>query len=381
MTNHRGTEIAMLWAMIRTAAVLAITSLLPALCAQASLAELEQRFRAEVQELVSGSPTPEQQDQQLDRHVAELRSFVSERARGDDRWNGRLMLADLELVRGERDAAAKALSEIDQEEAPAMVLVTAATMAQHVGLQALRDGFVRKAVSKDAPLADRLAMARMLMTVLREVERGEAIFTKALAAAKDDEQRAFVRWHQADALRDREDLPENTGFDALEALAKDLPRTYWGAVAKDRLRATRLKVGDEAIDFTTKTAKGAPWSLTAHRGEVVALVFWTAADYDTPQLVDALQSLRKKHDKLTVLAVCLDRDPAAAARAVESLGIDFDVVVDGKGSQGDVALRWFVEGPVVHVIDPAGRIAGLGMHAGTNDGRAELAATVARAAQ
>ena len=371
----------MLTRMTRIAAALAISALLPALRAQATLAELEARFRAEVQELLSSSPTPEQRSRQLDRHVAELRAFVAERAKDDDRWNGRLMLADLELVRGERDAAASTLGEIDRKEAPAMVLITAAAMAQHVGLKELRDGFVAEAVTKDAPVEERLAMARMLMTVLREVKRGEEIFSQALAAAEDDEQRAFIRWHQADALRDREDLPENTGFDALEALAKDLPRTYWGAVARDRLRATRLKVGDEAIEFTTKTAKGSPWSLTAHRGEVVALVFWTAADYDTPQLVEALKGLRKQHAKLTVLAVSLDRDPTAIARAVESLGIDFDVVADGKGAQGDVALRWFVEGPVVHVIDAAGRVAGLGMHVGTRDGRDELAATIARAAQ
>jgi len=365
--------------MTRIAAILALFCLSQALHAQATLAELEQRFRNEVQQLAASSPSREQRDQQLDRHVEELRKFVQSTARGDDRWNGRLMLADLELVRGKRDAAAKVLAAIDHNEAPAMVLVTAATMAQHVGLKDLRDSFVANAIIKDAPLPDRLAMARLLMTVLREVAHGEAIFTKELAAAKDDEQKAFVRWHRADALRDREDLPENTGFDELEALAKDLPRTYWGSVAADRLRATRIKVGDDAIRFTTKTLNEMPWSLTAHQGEVVVLAFWTAADYDTPRLVAMLEDLQTKYKKIAVLGVCLDRDKAEIKKAVKQLGIDFDVVGDGKGPQNDIALRWFVEGAVVHVIDKRGKVAGLGLHVGTNDGRARLTDTIEQA--
>ena len=371
----------MLFGMNRFAALIAFSLSCHVAVAQATLAELERRFRNEVQQLSKKAPSRDEQDQQLDRHVDELRVFVQERAQGDDRWNGRLMLADLELIRGNRKAAVEALQAIDADAAPAMVLVTAAAMAQHVGLQKIRDTFIATAVAKDAPVEDRMAMARLLMTVLREVEKGEAIIAQALAEATDDEQRAFVRWHQADALRDREDLPENTGFDALEALAKDLPDTYWGAVAKDRLRATRLRVGDEAIEFTTKTWTGAPWSLKARRGEVVVLAFWSTADYDTPQLTATLKELRQKHEQLTVLAVCLDRDPADAgiARAVEQLSGDFDVVADGKGPQGDVALRWFVEGPVVHVIDRGGRVAGLGLHVGTSDGRAELADAITRA--
>lgn len=369
----------MLPIMTRIAAFLALSCLCTALTAQSTLAELEQRFRSEVQKLAASSPSREQRDQQLDRHVGELRTFVSTAARGDDRWNGRLMLADLELVRGKREAAAEALAGIDNDEAPAMVLVTAATMAQHVGLKELRDSFVANAITKKAPLPDRMAMARLLMTVLREVSHGEAIFTKALADASDDEQKAFVRWHRADALRDREDLPENTGFDELESLAKELPRTYWGSVAADRLRATRIKVGDNAIGFTTKTLNEMPWSLTAHQGEVVVLAFWTSADYDTPRLVSMLKELRKKHKQLAVLGICLDRDKNEIQRSVKALGIDFDVVGDGKGPLNDVALRWFVEGPVVHVIGKKGRVQGLGLHVGTNDGRTRLTETIERA--
>ena len=79
-----------------------------------------------------------------------------------------------------------------------------------------------------------------------------------------------------------------------------------------------------------------------------------------------------------MLGVCLDRDPEEIQRAVRELGIDFDVVGDGKGPQCDVALRWFVEGPVVHVVDKLGKVAGLGLNVGTNQGRAELDRVIQR---
>ena len=356
-----------------------VSALTPVATAQRTLAELERRFRDEVQQLAATSPSREQRQQQLDRHVERLRAFVADEAQGDDRWNGRLMLADLELARGGRDAAAAALRGIDAAAAPGMVLVTAAAMAQHLQLTEQRDAWVAAAVGKDAPLPERLAMARLLMTVLGEITHGEAIFAKALQGADDDEQRAYVRWHRADALRDREDLPENTAFDELEALARDLPDTYWGGVAKDRLRATRIAPGDPAIDFRCRTLDGDEVTLAGLRGKAVVLAFWTAADFDTPRLVALLEELQARHADLAVLGICLDRDPEEIRRATRELGIEFPVVGDGKGPENDAALRWFVEGPVVHVVDKQGKVAGLGLIAGTADGRAELSDVVARA--
>jgi peroxiredoxin len=360
--------------------VFVLPGLVCSVSAQDTLDELQRRFRAEAQQLAATSPSFDQRKEQLDRHVTELYRFVSDTAGGDDRWNGRLMLADLELVRGNRKAAGDALRAIDRVAAPALVLVTAATMAQHLGMTAERDALVSAAVEKPAPVADRMAMARLLMTVLLEVERGDKLFADALQAATDDDQRAFVRWHRADALRDREDLPENSAFDELDKLAKELPSTYWGSVAKDRLRATQLQPGDEAIDFKTQTLAGQPFQLSAQRGKAVVLAFWSQGDYDTPRLIEILEELRREHkDQLVVLGICLDRDVAAIRTAVAELGIDFPVVADGKGAETDAALRWFVEGPVLHVIDKNGKVAGLGLQTGTREGRADVAQTVDRA--
>jgi peroxiredoxin len=355
-----------------------ISATLPA---QRTLAELQQQFAAEARQLDGQQASAEQREQLLARHAGRLEQFLAGTAAGDDRWNGRLMLADLQLARGDRTKASSVLAGIDPDAAPALLLVTAATMAQHLQATSLRDRFVKAALAKDGvPLADRLAMGRLLSTVLHEVERGDELFAKALAEAKDDEQRAFVRWHRADALRDREDLPDNAAYEELEKLAKDLPDTYWGGVARDRLRATQLKAGDEAIDFRATTRDGKTFTLAEQRGKAVVLAFWSRADRDTPSLVATLEELERMHEgQVAVLGICIDRDADATAAAVQQLGIDFPVVADGKGTETDAALRWFVGSTVVHVVDTAGKVARLGLHAGTADGRKELHDAVAGA--
>ena len=358
--------------------------LLPCLClslpAQRTLAELQQTFTREAQQLSAKRPEQDQMLQLLGDQIVRLQKFVTTTATGDDRWNGRLMLCDLNLARDDKKGAMAALIAIDKAAAPSLLLVTGATLAQRLGMNDLRGEWIDEALAKPAPVPDQLAMARLLTTVLVEVAKGEALFEKTLAAAADDEQRAFVRWHRADAMRDREDLAENAGFDELEKLAKDLPGTYWGSVAKDRLRATMLRPGDDAIDFGTRTGDGGTFKLAEQRGKAVVLVFWSAADQDMPTLLTQLRDAKKEHgDKLVVFGVCLDRDPAAIPAAAKALGVDFAFAGEGQGILHDVALRWFVEGPTVHVLDAAGKVTALGQHAGTQDARSELQDAIRRA--
>ena len=76
--------------------------------------------------------------------------------------------------------------------------------------------------------------------------------------------------------------------------AKALPKTYWGSVAKDRLRATRLNIGDEAIPIVGKTTSGASFSSTAMRGKPLVAMFYTASDFDTEPLLKLLKEQREK---------------------------------------------------------------------------------------
>lgn len=359
-------------------ALLAVVSCLGGATAQRSLQDLQQKFVTESRQL-GGDATRQQRADLLARHTKELAAFVANDAKADDRWNGRLMLADLQLANGDRDAATAALRGIDAKQAPALLLVTAATMAQHLGMREQRDEWIRSALEKDAPLQDRLAMARMLTTVLREVDRGEGLFAAALAAATTDEDKAFVRWHRYDALRDREDLAENAAFDELQKLANDLPKTYWGSVAKDRVRRLSMKVGDEALPIRATTLENGDVTPESLAGKTVVLLFWESGDINLPKVLELLQQLQKRcGEKLVILGIGLDRDPQQIAAAKARLGMNFPIVGDGKGVLTDLALRWAVEGPVVHVVDANGKMAGLGMHAGTADGRATLLEIVER---
>jgi peroxiredoxin len=365
--------------MFRHLVAFVLLGSLAPLAAQQSLALLQQRFAQQARAL-GDAPARDAIDALRTQQIATLRTFVEQTASGDDRWNGRLMLADFQLAGGDRQAASAALRTIEADAAPALVLVTGATMAQHLGLDDLRGQWIDAAIGKPAPLADRLAMARLLTTVLHEVPRGEALYSAAVAAAGDVDERALVRWHRADAMRDREDLPDNAGFEELQKLATELPKTHWGDVARDRLRATQLRPGDDTIHFRATTRDGSEVATKDLLGTAVVLVFWSGADRDLPRLLETLRPLQQRAgDKLVLLGICLDRDPERIEADVKRLGITFPVIGDGRGIEQDVALRWFVEGPVVEVVDPAGKVAGLGLHAGTADGRAQLSEVIERA--
>lgn len=350
-----------------------------------TLAELEAAFAAQREKLYAGEghPTAEQEAELLRRHEGELAAFVAREAQGDDRWNGRLMLADLRTLMRNAEGATDALEGIDPAAAPGLVLLAAADMAARLDQRPLRDRFVAAALGKDAPFEERMAMGRVLMTLLLEVERGEAIFREALEAAGDDEQRARVRWHRAEAIREREDLPENSYYKELEELHRDLPDTYYGGVARDRCAASQFTIGAPAIPFAAATVAGQPVSLRQYAGKALVLAFWTVQDPRARQLVEALQALDRQHgDDLAVLGVSVDPDPLAFRAAAGELGADFPQVCDGRGWQADLALRYHVEAaPTLIVIDRAGKIAGLNLHVDTRDAREGLRAAIELALQ
>ena len=101
---------------------------------------------------------------------------------------------------------------IDTETAPALALLSAADMAQMLQLQDLRKTWIQEALAKPAPFADRMAMGMLLVTRLQEIEMGKKVFADAFGTATDDEQRANVRWFEAEATRMREDLEDGAYF-------------------------------------------------------------------------------------------------------------------------------------------------------------------------
>jgi peroxiredoxin len=257
-----------------------------------------------------------------------------------------------------------------------------AEFADELGDSALRDRLVARALEAAATNVElRLQIARILMTRLRDVPRGEKLVADALAAATDDEQRAVVRWFACEAIREREDLPENSYYEALEKLAKDLPATYWGAVARDRNAASQFAIGTTMFDFASTAIDGTKVASTSLRGRAVALVFCALTESGNEPLFTALATLKKQHaDGLAIVVISADADASAAATAASKLAPGAPVVCDGRGLRADLLLRFHVEAvPTVVAIDRSGAIAGLNLHVETRDASLEFDEAMTRA--
>ncbi len=350
--------------------------------AQGNLSSLQRSFGLQRDALYGGKdlPTQAQEAALLQQQTKALQEFLA-KDQSPERFSGAILLAELYLQQRDREAAKKTLLGIDPDLAPGRLLLTAADMLAHLGEKAQRDALVKQALMKSMPREERLAMAVVLMTQLREVKQGEQIFAEALAAATDDEARALVRWRRCDALRGREDLPENAWFEALSQLAMELPKTYWGSVARDRNLASEFKLGGESIPFAVTTLDGKSFDSKALRGRGVLLVFWNTKDDGSKDLVKAIATLQQQHGaELAVLGIGLDDNAAAYAQQSTKLGATFPHICDGKGPQTDLALRFGVEiTPTILVIDRNGKLAGLNLHVDNQVTRDELTAALKRA--
>lgn len=348
-----------------------------------TLASLNQAFAAQRDALYANGKAPTRAEEQalLQRQLDELESFAMHEAVGDDRWAARLQLAERALQQRQKERVEKAVAALAGEGVPGLARLDAAVFAQQLGDAATRDRLVETALRETKGAEARIQLARVLMTSLRDVARGEAIVAECLAAATDDEARATVRWHAAAATREREDLPENAYYEALEALAKDLPDTQFGGIARDRVAASKFALGTKVFAFTAVTVDGKSVTNRDLDGKAAALVFAPFADDGTRELVAALRSLKQKHsESLSIVLIASDDDAAAVTRAATELGAGAFAVGSKKGMHDDLFLRFHVETvPTVIALDRSGAIAGLALHVETRDARAEFDEAFARA--
>jgi peroxiredoxin len=357
-------------------------SALPPARAQNDLESLQRQFAAERDALIAekeGRVTFADVKALAQRHAKSLATFLEKDARGLDLVNGRLMLTNIQIDVGDQDAAKKTLGQLDTEAAPALELLTGAEMAQMLGMQAERDAWIDLALRKETPFEERMALGMFLMTRLLEVERGNQLFDQALATAKDDEQRARVLWYKASALREREDLEEGAYDEALSALAKALPNTYFGGVANDRLKSRTFQRGDPAIPLSGRDLDGKELSLTDYRGKAVLLHFWASWDRQLPATAKALAGIAARHEgrEFALLGVAVDEDRDAVVAAAKASGMGWRHLFDGKGWLTDAALRYSVEQvPYALLLDRDGKVAALRLHLRDEAGIAEVNAAI-----
>ncbi|MEZ5965675.1 MAG: TlpA disulfide reductase family protein [Planctomycetota bacterium] len=324
-----------------------------------TLLQLRQGFAARMDAARKSDGAREAQLKVLAEQARELESFLEHEAKGDDVFNGRLMLVDTFLALGQADAAKTALAGFKPDKTPALALVAAAQLAQMLGEDDQRRRFVDAAIAKPAPFEERMALGMHLLTVLREVDKGDRIFADAFAAAKDDEQRARVRWYQVAALREREDRADDAYYKALDALAKEFPDTEFGSIARDRIAAAEHAPGKPPVPLHLVTTKGEKLSLRDLEGKVVILDFWASWSDAAPSIERFLQGLQEKYGDqgLRIVGISMDDVRAEYEAFVDRTKPSWPQVFDGRGVMTAPALRYNIEAPPsVMVIDRTGRI-------------------------
>ena len=117
-----------------------------------------------------------------------------------------------------------------------------------------------------------------------------------------------------------------------------------------------VQVGKPAPDFTLEDLKGAEVSLGQLRGKVVALVFWASWCPHCKTEIPELNRLDKelKGNGLEVLAVSFKESPETLKPFAEKNGINYRVLLDGKGA---VSSTYGIVGlPSLVIVDRDGTV-------------------------
>ncbi len=329
------------------------------------LATLSRGFNDAMQALhakAEGRPTRAEVTEVVNAWTPKLKKFIENEAKDADRYNGRLMLADWHMSVFDLPAAQAALRGIDPKTTPPLPLLMAAATAARMRMSEEQKEWTRLAVAKardDAPLEERMSMASLLLTALQDVPAGEAILANAIKSARGDEEKARVRFMAAEVSRDREDLPEGAYYADLEQLAADLPKTEFGAIAKDRLRSAEMGVGDAVLELTGKTFQDKSIRLADFTEQVVLLEFFASSSEIWVEEVPTMQALAKKHGPagFKIMGVSLDEDHQLAETTIRGLGVTWPILRTTGGRSATAALRFGVE-TVPHrvLIGPGGKV-------------------------
>jgi peroxiredoxin Q/BCP len=123
-------------------------------------------------------------------------------------------------------------------------------------------------------------------------------------------------------------------------------------------RATRVRAGDTAPDFTLPAAGGgAPFRLSRARGGPTFLFFFDSRQDGNESYVESLQRLNKRFaaQGLTVLGVAFDPGPATLKTFLTRIYVEFPVLTDPFGATISPAYGP-VRDPEAYLIDREGRV-------------------------
>jgi thioredoxin-dependent peroxiredoxin len=123
-------------------------------------------------------------------------------------------------------------------------------------------------------------------------------------------------------------------------------------------RATRVRAGDIAPDFTLPAAGGgAPFRLSRARGGPTFLFFFDSRQDGNESYVDSLQRLNKRFAEqgLTVLGVAFDPEPATLNAFLTRIYVEFPILTDPFAAKLS-PVYGPVRDPEAYLIDREGRV-------------------------
>lgn len=329
-----------------------------------TLATIDSEFRQRQQEIFRSGGNRDGLSKLATELATELTSFIEHEAEGLDQFNARIMLIDVYLNLSKDEEAKQVLHSFDADAAPGFLLLTAAQLAGQMGLTKIKQTWIDTAVSKKESLEDQMMMARLLLTVLIETEKGEHLIETCRQAATNDEDRAHVEWLAADANRDREDLPEHSYDKALEALAKTFPNTHWGGIAADRIKARNFKIGSVATPMKMTDTTGKEFGIDHYKGRVVLIDFWAAWCLPCMRVTPTLDQMYEDYHEqgFDILGISLDENLKEMNKAIADKKIRWRQVFGGNGWMSEAVLRYNVEAiPHLLLIGRDGKIAAMNL--------------------
>ena len=257
---------------------------------------------------------------------------------------------------------------------------------------------------KDNPAAETNALRRELMAVYKTVTtklRSTNSYAKLDLASELDQLDAIYERFKAEKTEDlaavlkmKADLyfqilhkPE-LGIAAMRKLVAELPETelakeslpdleYLLPFFKGRELRDSLKLGEPFPDFAEKDMNGQPLSLSALKGKVVMLDFWSikTGHFNGIELPSVLARYQKYHDQgFEIIGINMDTNEASVRAYIKTNGMVWPQFFDGEGYNNKLAIKYGIYiASDDFLIDANGNYAGGGFYPALYDKKVEEA--------
>ena len=150
--------------------------------------------------------------------------------------------------------------------------------------------------------------------------------------------------------------------DTLKKYVDQLKPVYknssYGQTLVKFLNTKPVKVGEQYIDFNTKTVQGDDFSLSDVKDKYILLNFWSSGCGPCRRANKALASdYESMKDSIEIVGFALDKDKKNVLKAIKADGIKWKVVSNFNGINGKVPMHYRISGtPTFYVIAPSGKI-------------------------